>query len=180
MQLALLYHKVFGHLEKFFAARIFSKIGVTVVVLTRQDSTHAALMPCRRTTTITAVLAEKRTWVPGGGFRGGPIQQRKHKGKLKDTEGTGAFYEHMRHLSCCAWDYGLTCRCRLFVCVAQRVVSLQTRADSSCVPRYRAGSLCVRREAACRLEHGVWPRASPACRRWRPARRGRAPVCRRW
>ena len=97
MQLALLYHKVFGHLEKFFAARIFSKIGVTVVVLTRQDSTHAVLMPCKRTTTITAVLAEKRTWVPGGGFRGGPIQQRKHKGKLKDTEGTGAFTVH-RHL----------------------------------------------------------------------------------
>ena len=94
MQLALLYHKVFGHLEKFFAARIFSKIGVTVVVLTRQDSTHAVLMPCKRTTTITAVLAEKRTWVPGGGFRGGPIQQRKHKGKLKDTEGTGAFTVH--------------------------------------------------------------------------------------
>ena len=91
MQLALLYHKVFGHLEKFFAARIFSKIGVTVVVLTRQGSTHAVLMPCKRTTTITAVLAEKRTWVPGGGFRGGPIQQRKHKGKLKDTEGTDAF-----------------------------------------------------------------------------------------
>ena len=91
MQFALLYHKVFGHLEKFFAARIFSKIGVTVVVLTRQDSTHAVLMPCKRTTTITGLLAEKRTWVPGGGFRGGPIQQRKHKGKLKDTEGTGAF-----------------------------------------------------------------------------------------
>ena len=91
MQLALLYHKVFGHLEKFFAARIFSKIGVTMRILARQDSGRTVVFPCKRIRTITAGLAEKRTWVPGGGFRGGPIQQRKHKGKLKDTEGTGAF-----------------------------------------------------------------------------------------
>ena len=122
MQLALLYHKVFGHLEKFFAARIFSKIGVTVVVLTRQDSTHAVLMPCKRTTTITAVLAEKRTWVPGGGFRGGPIQQRKHKGKLKDTEGTGAFTVH--------------CSCRL---VPRRARSIAASDRAEVTPRTRRG-----------------------------------------